>query len=171
MAFFSKMCHHYLMYYTYISSPLGGLTLVSDGKALTALHIEGDRYFKEIPAEWQRNEGLGLFSQVDRELAEYWQGMRTFFTFPVELTGTDFQKKVWQVLREIPFGSTTTYASIARQLGKLGAVRAVGTAVGRNPICIIVPCHRVVGSNGSLAGFVAGVEKKERLLALENKKI
>ena len=102
------------------------------------------------------------------ELAEFLQGKRDNFTFPIHLIGTDFQKEVWQSLQSIPYGETKTYTDIAAQISRPQAVRAVGTAIGANPLLMIIPCHRVLAKNGGLAGFRAGVEMKKALLQLEH---
>jgi methylated-DNA-[protein]-cysteine S-methyltransferase len=105
--------------------------------------------------------------KAERQLMEYFSGARTEFALPLELRGSEFQKKVWQALREIPFGETRSYLELAKAVGSAKAVRAVGAANGKNPLSIVVPCHRVVGANGSLTGFAGGLEAKAKLLALE----
>jgi len=156
------------MYYTIIPSPVGALTIATNGQEITALHIEGDRYFTAIPSDWTNDASQPLLQQASAELTEYFAGKRKKFQLPLAVQGTDFQQLVWKALQEIPLGSTTTYGNLAEKIGKPKAVRAVGTAVGKNPICIIIPCHRVLGSQGNLGGFVAGVERKEQLLKLES---
>jgi methylated-DNA-[protein]-cysteine S-methyltransferase len=106
--------------------------------------------------------------ETERQLREYFAGKRDRFDLPLEFSGTEFQKKVWRALLEIPYGETRSYRSIAQQIGHAAAVRAVGAANGRNPISIVAPCHRVIGSSGKLTGFAGGLDVKERLLALEN---
>jgi methylated-DNA-[protein]-cysteine S-methyltransferase len=159
------------MKYEIFSSPIGNLTVSSDGSSITSLHIEGDRYFTEIPSDWARDSDEPLLIKVKAELEEYFSGKRKDFSLPLNAKGTSFQQKVWKALSVTPSGSTTTYSSVAEQAGNPKAIRAVGTAIGRNPICILIPCHRVLGSSGGLGGFVAGMEKKEKLLHLEAKKI
>ncbi|RYD65796.1 MAG: methylated-DNA--[protein]-cysteine S-methyltransferase, partial [Sphingomonadales bacterium] len=105
--------------------------------------------------------------ETERQIAEYFAGKRSAFTVPLDFRGTDFQKSVWAALLTIPFGETRSYGEIARQIGRPSASRAVGAANGRNPISIIAPCHRVIGSNGALTGFAGGLAAKELLLALE----
>lgn len=157
------------MYYAQIDSPLGQLTLASDGAAITALHIAGDRYFTAIPASWVQDLTQLPLQQAATELAEYFAGQRRQFDVPLNAAGTPFQQEVWRVLQAIPFGSTVSYGQIATQLGRPHASRAVGTAVGRNPLCILVPCHRVLPAGGGLGGFVAGLACKQILLTLEAK--
>jgi methylated-DNA-[protein]-cysteine S-methyltransferase len=154
------------MLYTIISSPLGDITAAIDNDALAELHIAGDRYFTKVPADWLRADHV-LFEQLSMQLEEYFAGKRTSFDLPIDLNGTEFQRLVWQKLQAIPQGTTTTYARIAEEIGKPKAVRAVGTAIGKNPLCIVVPCHRVLASNGSLGGYVAGLDRKQQLLTLE----
>ncbi|HUC20868.1 MAG TPA: methylated-DNA--[protein]-cysteine S-methyltransferase [Candidatus Polarisedimenticolaceae bacterium] len=153
--------------YDVFSSPVGALTVSSDESGITELHIEGDRYFTEIPVQWRRDPTETLLQQVKLEVEEYFSGQRQHFAVPLAIQGTLFQRDVWAVLQAIPFGSTISYGAIARKIGRPKAVRAVGTAVGRNPACILVPCHRVVGSSGGFGGYVAGIECKQRLLRLE----
>jgi methylated-DNA-[protein]-cysteine S-methyltransferase len=108
-----------------------------------------------------------VLSEAERQLAEYFAGRRTEFDLPLDPAGTPFQQKVWSALRSIPFGETRTYAEVATQIGHPGAARAVGAASGRNPLSIVAPCHRVVGTSGELTGFAGGLEVKARLLAFE----
>jgi methylated-DNA-[protein]-cysteine S-methyltransferase len=114
---------------------------------------------------WRRDDAA--LEPAARQLAAYFAGERTSFDMPLDLHGTEFQRRVWQALLAIPFGETTSYGEIARRIGAPSAVRAVGGAVGRNPISIVVPCHRVVGSNGSLTGFGGGLDRKRWLLSHE----
>jgi methylated-DNA-[protein]-cysteine S-methyltransferase len=155
------------MKYDIFNSPLGLLTVSTDGANITALHIQDDRYFTAVPAGWTKVSDQPLLRRAKEQLDQYFAGRRQKFDLPLSSAGTPFQQEVWVVLRNIPAGSTVTYADIARQIGRPKAVRAVGTAVGRNPLCIIVPCHRVLGSGGGLGGYVAGVERKQDLLRLE----
>jgi methylated-DNA-[protein]-cysteine S-methyltransferase len=157
-----------VMHYDTIESPIGKLTIATDGTHITALHIEGDRHFNKIPTDWKHNDSHRLLKSAKSQLKEYFDGSRQKFKLPLKIVGTSFQQSVWKVLESIPFGKTTSYKQIAEKINKPNAVRAVGTAVGRNPICIIVPCHRVLTSDGLLGGYVAGLERKESLLSLEN---
>jgi methylated-DNA-[protein]-cysteine S-methyltransferase len=148
-------------------SPVGTLTLVATGKGLVAvLWPKDDPKRVKLPV-LTRADDHPVLRQAETELTEYFAGKRKRFTVALDFAGTDFQKRVWQALLEIPFGETRSYRDIAVKLGKPTATRAVGAANGRNPISIIAPCHRVVGANGALTGFAGGLETKARLLALE----
>lgn len=153
--------------YDVFTSPIGAITASSDGNAVTGLHIEGDRYFTAVPTDWVRVESNAVLRQLKIELAEYFAGKRTQFDVPVAFKGTEFQQSVWTALQTIGQSETTSYGALAAAIGRPKAVRAVGTAVGRNPLCIVVPCHRVLASDGSLGGYVAGLERKRHLLTLE----
>lgn len=148
-------------YYTHTDSPLGRLLLVSDGAALTGLDLTDRR----PDPGWVRD--AGPFADVERELADYFAGRLTAFTVPVRPAGTPFQQRAWEMLRSIPYGQTVSYAEQARRLGRPTASRAVGSANGKNPVCIVLPCHRVVASDGSLGGYGGGLDRKRLLLDLE----
>ncbi len=152
--------------YAVMDSPIGKLTLVNTDSTLCALYMEDHARRPENSALGERS-ATG-FEQAVEELNEYFRGERSHFTVVAEAPGTAFQQQVWKLLREIPYGETRTYAQLADAVGDRKAIRAVGTANGRNPLSIIVPCHRVVGSDGSLTGFAGGLERKEYLLGLEN---
>ena len=156
--------------YDVFESPIGALTVGTDGSCITSIHIEGDRHFSQPPAHWVKDPSHPVLRHAKAELAAYFAGKLQDFNLPVAYLGTPFQVDVWRAIREIPFGSTTSYAAIAERIGKPKAVRAVGTAVGRNPLCIVIPCHRVLASDNSLGGYVAGIERKKKLLALEEKR-
>lgn len=151
--------------YRYIESPLGRLFVRGDGQFVTGLFLPDHKGWRGPDESWRRSDDS--FGAVDEQLAEYFAGERRQFDVPLKLAGTTFQERVWQELVRIPFGTTITYAELARRVGNPSASRAVGHANGRNPISIIVPCHRVIGSSGSLTGYAGGVEKKEWLLARE----
>ncbi len=153
--------------YTVCASPLGDILLVANADALTGLHFVDQKYLPEKTYEWVRDGFLPVLTEARRQLAEYFTGERREFDLPLAPTGTEFQQAVWMKLREIPYGTTTSYGAIAQRLGQPTASRAVGAANGRNPLGIIVPCHRVVGSAGSLTGYAGGLERKQALLALE----
>ena len=144
-----------------LESPIGDLVLTGHAGALTGLYV-GRLPGTHAPAEGARDDRA--FEMVRRQLIEYFAGERVSFDVRLDLRGTEFQRAVWDALLVVPFGDTTTYGEIARRIGKPAAVRAVGAANGRNPVSIIVPCHRVVGSNGSLVGYGWGVERKAFLL-------
>lgn len=150
-----------------IDSPVGTLTLVSgDGGALCGLHMQNQQHLPNID-RFGQPVATG-FEQTEEQLAEYFIGDRMAFDLRLEPQGTEFQRTVWNLLTEIPYGETCTYAQLADVYGNRRAVRAVGAANGRNPIGIIVPCHRVIGSDGSLTGYAGGLERKRFLLDLEN---
>jgi len=150
-----------------IWSPVGELTLVADDRGLAAILWENDSPDRVRLGALTEKAGHPVLVETERQLAEYFAGERRAFDVPLSFAGTDFQKRVWAALLAIPFGETRSYGEIADQLGNPGASRAVGAANGRNPISIIAPCHRVVGSNGKLTGFAGGLEAKAYLLDLE----
>jgi methylated-DNA-[protein]-cysteine S-methyltransferase len=144
-----------------LESPIGDLILTGHGGALTGLYV-GRLPGSDALAEGDRDDRA--FESVRGQLTGYFAGERRSFDVPLDLRGTEFQRTVWDALLRVPFGETTTYGEIARRIGRPAAVRAVGAANGRNPVSIIVPCHRVVGSNGALVGYGWGVERKAFLL-------
>jgi methylated-DNA-[protein]-cysteine S-methyltransferase len=159
-----------------IDSPIGPLTLVTESGALTGLYMdvkgmdvqghEPDEATLGVPAGLEDDQVL---AEASRQLGEYFAGDRTSFDLPLDLDGTGFQRIVWAGLQEIPYGETISYGELARRIGQPTASRAVGLANGRNPVSIVVPCHRVVGSNGSLTGYGGGLPRKQFLLALEQR--
>lgn len=154
-------------YYNYIDSPLGRMFVQGDGQFVTGLFMPQHKGWRGPNATWRLSDGP--FAEVREQLAQYFAGEREQFDVPLKLAGTPFQEQVWQELVRIPFGTTITYAQLAQRVGRPTASRAVGHANGRNPISIIVPCHRVIGANGKLTGYAGGVEKKEWLLAWERR--
>jgi methylated-DNA-[protein]-cysteine S-methyltransferase len=155
--------------YKIIATPVGALKLVASDNGLAAILWENDDPKRVRLGALNEDPAHPVLVQTERELAEYFAGTRTVFTVPLDVAGTAFQKKVWDVLRLIPFGETRSYGGIAAQIGSPKASRAVGAANGRNPVSIIVPCHRAIGSNGALTGFAGGIETKSQLLALEGR--
>lgn len=151
--------------YTRIASPLGDLLAARDDVGLTHLYLPSGRHPSEPPAGSVRDDAA--FDDARTQLGEYFAGERTRFDLPRNATGTAFQQRVWQALIEIPHGETVSYGELAAGLGSPGASRAVGLANGQNPISIVVPCHRVVGANGSLTGYAGGIEAKKWLLGHE----
>ena len=157
--------HHY-------DSPLGGIKMASDGESLTGLWFDGQKYFADTLDREHKEKALLVFGQTDRWLDLYFGGSAPDFTPPLRMKTTDFRKTVWRILLTVPYGKTMTYGEIAdavameRGLSKISA-QAVGGAVGHNAISLIIPCHRVVGANGSLTGYAGGLERKFRLLAME----
>ncbi|CAJ1499032.1 methylated-DNA--[protein]-cysteine S-methyltransferase [[Mycobacterium] burgundiense] len=150
--------------YRIIDSPIGPLTLAGKGPVLTNLRMV-DQTYEPDRADWQLNDRA--FPDAVEQLGAYFAGELKEFDLRLELAGTDFQRRVWEALRTIPYGDTRSYGEIARQIGAPTAFRAVGLANGRNPIAVIVPCHRVIGANGSLTGFGGGMARKSTLLDLE----
>lgn len=150
--------------YTEYFSPIGTLLLTSDGQALTGLWMERQNC---STAGMARCDGLPLFGQVRQWLDAYFRGENLEVTFPLSLAGTPFQRRIWDILLRIPYGKTTTYGKIAREISPGMSAQAVGGAVGRNPISIIIPCHRVVGAQGRLTGYAGGLDNKKWLLAHE----
>ena len=154
-------------YYQLHDSPTGELLLLSNGVALTALHMTAGKYVPATSSDWVRDERLPVLTQTKRELDAYFLGKLRTFTMPLAPQGTDFQKRAWIALTKIPYGETRSYGQQAHSIGSPAAVRAIGVANGKNPIGIIVPCHRVIGANGSLTGYAGGLHNKEFLLKLE----
>jgi len=150
--------------YTTVDSPIGELLLVGDGHALRGLYMQGGRR-KRIDPGWERADAP--FATVAEQLEEYFDGRRREFDVPLVLDGPPFQRQAWHALREIPYGETVSYGEQARRIGQPDAARAIGAANGQNPIAVIVPCHRVIGADGSLTGFGGGLERKRLLLDLE----
>ncbi len=152
-----------------VASPIGPLTLVAAGGALAGVYLDAERVPAAVAGAAAAGEDASALAAAAGQLAEYFAGQRTEFGLPLALNGTDFQRRVWAALRKIPYGETISYGELARGLGQPSASRAVGLANGRNPIPIIVPCHRVVGSDGSLTGYGGGLDRKRFLLALEQR--
>jgi methylated-DNA-[protein]-cysteine S-methyltransferase len=147
--------------YTVVASPLGEIVVAGAPDAVTALWFAPPA----DPQGWERDDA-GL-APVARRLEEYFAGRRRDLDVPVRLAGSPFEQRVWQEVKAIPYGRTASYAEIARRIGRPGAARAVGRANARNPVCLVVPCHRVVGTDGGLTGYAGGLERKRALLALE----
>ncbi|MGH8273263.1 MAG: methylated-DNA--[protein]-cysteine S-methyltransferase [Gammaproteobacteria bacterium] len=154
-----------MMYYTQMESPVGQLTLTADEKALTGIYFEGE----QVPSEdgWESRPSHPVLKAARRQLEEYFAGERKTFDLPLAPKGTAFQRQVWKALERIPYGETQSYGEIARKIKNPKAVRAVGAANGANPIPIVVPCHRVIGADGTLTGYGGGLPRKQKLLALE----
>jgi methylated-DNA-[protein]-cysteine S-methyltransferase len=153
------------MYYCYFDTRIGELLLAGDSSKLSMIGFPKGAMRRDPEPDWIYNEEP--FENVQTQLAEYFNGKRKNFDLPLSLTGTEFQVSVLKALLEIPYGETRSYGAIAKQIGRPKAVRAVGAANGRNPIPIIVPCHRVIGSSGDMTGFGGGIDTKEALLRLE----
>jgi methylated-DNA-[protein]-cysteine S-methyltransferase len=152
-----------------MKSPVGEIKLVAGTDGLAAILWENDDPERVRLGAMTKDDDHPLLLETERQLGEYFAGTRTKFSVKLEFSGTAFQQLVWNALLTIPYGETRSYGEIARQIGNPKAVRAVGAANGRNPISIIAPCHRVIGSNGKLTGFAGGLDAKSRLLQIERK--
>ena len=151
--------------HTVIDSPVGPLTLVGHGGVLTGVYF-AQHWYRPDPATFGQRDDTG-FTEAARQLGEYFAGHRTVFDLPVDAAGDEFQHAVWRRIAAVPHGATTTYGDIARDLGDPSLARDVGAAVGRNPLSIVVACHRVVGKGGRLTGYAGGLRRKQFLLDLE----
>jgi methylated-DNA-[protein]-cysteine S-methyltransferase len=155
-----------MKHYDFYESPQGRMLLVAQEDGLTGVYFDGQKYLPQLDAEWRRDASATLV-RAKRELAEYFGRERKRFDIPLAPEGTPFQKAVWKAISGVSFGETISYGELARRAGSPGGVRAAGAATGRNPISIIVPCHRIVGSDGSLTGYAGGLARKRALLAME----
>lgn len=155
--------------YKTMKSPVGALRLVASHDGLAAVLWENDKPGRVRLNLAGEDEGHPVLVEAERQLNEYFAGRRKTFSLKLDFAGTEFQRKVWQALLEIPFGQTRSYGEIAKRIGSPAAMRAVGAANGRNPISIVAPCHRVIGATGKLTGFAGGLDAKAHLLALEEK--
>jgi methylated-DNA-[protein]-cysteine S-methyltransferase len=158
------MSHHRHTAWEIVQTPLGPLTLLAGERGLTGLAFPG-----QAGALAERDRDRDALAEAAGQLEAYFAGKRQAFDVPLELTGTPFQERVWRALRQVPYGATVTYTELARRVGRPDIVRAVGGAVGRTPVPIIVPCHRVLGANGALTGYGGGLQRKEALLDLERR--
>ena len=155
------------MFYIFLKSPIGQLLLTACNDSLTGLYMNAHKNGAGIASDWQENE-TPVLAEARQQLTEYFAGTRKEFNLSINaLEGTPFQRQVWTELQRIGYGETISYGELARRIGNPNAVRAVGLANGRNPISIIVPCHRVIGANGKLTGYGGGIERKALLLAHE----
>lgn len=152
--------------YTTLDSPIGELLLLGDGQSLCGLYMQGGRRPIAIRSSWERS--ASAFAEVCAQLHEYFAGRRTAFDVPLAMSGNPFERRVWRALGGIPYGATLSYGELARNVGHPSAARAVGVANARNPVAVIVPCHRVIGADGSLTGYGGGLERKRLLLELES---
>lgn len=155
-------------YFTFFDSPLGRIKLISNGKSITGLYFENEKHDVVDVNDAVRDDGVKPFALAKDELRKYFAGELRNFTVPFEFDGTEFQCAVWMELTNIPYGKTISYGEQAKRIGRPKAFRAVGMANGKNPISVIVPCHRVVGADGSLTGYGGGMALKEALLKLES---
>ncbi|HZP93058.1 MAG TPA: methylated-DNA--[protein]-cysteine S-methyltransferase [Burkholderiales bacterium] len=154
--------------YTWYESPLGRMLLTAKDDALTGVHFADEKYYPGVDPGWRHDLDALVLRRAAKQLDEYFAGRRRRFDLPLAPQGTPFQRKVWQALTGIGYGTTISYGELACRVGDPGASRAVGAANGRNPISIMVPCHRVIGANGDLTGYAGGLQRKKALLALES---
>ena len=153
--------------YDLYDSPQGQILLAASDAGIAGVYFQGQKYFPKDDAQWCRDGNNEFLRQARRELAEYFAGRRKRFDVALDPAGTPFQKAVWRAISGVPYGETISYGELARRAGAAGRARAAGAATGRNPIGIIVPCHRIVGADGSLTGYAGGLARKRALLALE----
>jgi len=154
-------------FFSHMESALGTVLLVSGAARLTGAYFLGQKYQAQPLRDWCEDPELPVLERAQAELREYLDGARREFELPLAPSGTPFQQRVWQALCAIPYGQTITYGALAQSIGSPKSVRAVGAAVGRNPISIVIPCHRVIGADGSLTGYAGGLPRKQALLELE----
>jgi methylated-DNA-[protein]-cysteine S-methyltransferase len=150
-----------------IKSPVGELTVIVTEKNLVAVLWENEKRESKVLLEKSKPGSNEIIKKAEKQLSEYFKGQRKVFDLPLEFSGTVFQKRVWQALTEIPYGQTMSYGALARKIGSPNTQRAVGASNGKNPVSIVVPCHRVIGSDGKLTGFAGGLKNKSYLLNLE----
>ena len=150
-----------------IETPLGTVRIVARGEAIAGIWFDGQKYDAVPDAAWHESPNDPLLRDAARQLREYFAGRRERFDLALAPQGTAFQKSVWREIAKVPAGRTASYGDLARRIGRPSAARAVGAAVGRNPLSVAVPCHRIVGSDGSLTGYAGGLDRKRALLALE----
>jgi methylated-DNA-[protein]-cysteine S-methyltransferase len=148
-------------------TPLGSMLALAEDGALASLDFTDAKYVRAIEPDWREDRRSPVLLECARQVREYFAGRRRAFDLPLAPRGTGFQRRVWKEIARIGYGETLTYAELARRSGAAGSARAAGAATGRNPLAIVVPCHRVLGSGGSLTGYAGGVGRKARLLALE----
>lgn len=153
--------------YARFRTPLGTLVAIAAGGALTGLYFEDGRHAQPIAPGWREDPQSAPLRECARQFEDYFAGRRQCFDLPLAPHGTPFQERVWREIARVPYGETITYAELAERAGAPGSARAAGAATGRNPLAIVVPCHRIVATGGALTGYAGGLARKERLLALE----
>ena len=158
-------------YYTVMKSPVGDITLVADTDRLCAIYLPNQKPDRMKFPDLESKDSDPILKSAVKQLGSYFSGKREKFDVSLRPVGTDFQEQVWKALRSISYGKTVSYGDIAKKIGNPKAVRAVGSAIGKNPLSIMIPCHRVIGSNGNLTGFAGGLPTKEFLLKLETQAI
>jgi methylated-DNA-[protein]-cysteine S-methyltransferase len=158
-----------MKHYGFYESPHGRMLLVAADEGLSGVYFDAQKYYPSIDPQWRCNERHVVIAQARRELAEYFAGERERFEVALAPEGTAFQRTIWQAIARVGFGETISYGELAQSVGCPGKARAAGAATGRNPLTIIIPCHRIVGSTGALTGYAGGLERKRALLALESR--
>ena len=156
-----------MRYYDTLESPWGGMLIAASEKGLTGVYFNRQKYHPKRGKEWQHAPDNAHLKRAKKQLREYFAGKRKAFDLELDPSGSVFQKQVWRAIAGVPYGETISYGELARRCGFPEGARAAGAATGRNPIGIVVPCHRIVGSNGKLTGYAGGLDKKRALLALE----
>ncbi|MEO8674596.1 MAG: methylated-DNA--[protein]-cysteine S-methyltransferase [Casimicrobiaceae bacterium] len=156
-----------IVHFDFVDSPLGRMRLTAVREGLTSISFDGDRYAPPLDSAWVRDPSFPALRRAAMQLTAYFAGERRVFELPLAPTGTPFQRTVWDAIAAVPAGDTISYAELARRSGHPGSARAAGAATGRNPIAIVVPCHRIIGADGSLTGYAGGLDRKRALLALE----
>lgn len=154
-------------FFTFYESPIQALRLVSDGQSLIGLYLASAKHDRMVQGDWVEDASVDPFPAAKQQLTAYFSGTLMEFDLPLKMQGTVFQQRVWDALKTIPYGTTMSYGEVAQHIGQPKASRAVGLANGRNPISIIVPCHRVIGASGKLTGYGGGLEHKQWLLTHE----
>jgi methylated-DNA-[protein]-cysteine S-methyltransferase len=156
-----------MRYYDTLDSPWGGMLIAASDRGISGIYFNRQKYHPKRGAEWQHAPNNAHLKRAKKQLAEYFAGKRRDFDLELDPAGSPFQKRVWKAIAGVPYGETISYGELARRTGFPDCARAAGAATGRNPIGIVVPCHRIVGSNGKLTGYAGGLDKKRALLALE----
>lgn len=158
-----------MKHYGFYESPCGQMLLVASDDGLSGVYFDAQKYYPSLDPQWRRDEGHFLIAQARRELAEYFGGERQVFEVALAPEGTAFQRAIWRAIASVRFGETLTYGQLAQSAGYPGMARAAGAATGRNPLTIVIPCHRIVGATGALTGYAGGLDRKRALLALESR--
>lgn len=153
-----------MIYFTFYESPIQLLRLVSDGRSLLGLYMMSEKHHLNSHSDWLEDATVAPFPETKQQLTAYFASTLTEFDLPLQMSGTPFQRRVWEALKTIPYGTTMSYGELAQQIGQPTASRAVGLSNGRNPVSIVVPCHRVIGTTGKLTGYGGGLERKQWLL-------
>ncbi len=157
-----------MRYFDFYESPMGRMLIVAGPDALTGLYFVDQKYYREVEPQWSHSPDHAVVRAAVRQIAEYFAGRRREFDLPIAPEGTAFQSAIWKAIASVGYGEVITYSELARRAGHPGAIRAAGAATGRNPITVIVPCHRIVGADGSLTGYAGGLERKRALQELES---